>query len=308
MLKSKFDMKKALQKYHLLNISVLFLALFFALPDVSAQMVRKRKINRKFRKCSDIGKVKVKKTKMSREMRQKLSARYANIDLSYRKITKKSGNKNDENKTIVNQESINKNTASELSIVNPELENGVQSTPILLQKKGNSTDSHLEIDVEENSEEPIVQKTESVEKKEIEEIPAEDFSIVKEEVEEKIIESKVTEKKKRVGNIWYTSDEAIAEDIPTLPFINDDDELSASDIEILKKAAAQLRYGFVLELQEHFSQDDIDSGANMPYKRCNRIKSYLVHKLGADANSIYIQSFFNNRKTDPKRIQIMIKN
>ena len=124
-------------------------------------------------------------------------------------------------------------------------------------------------------------------------------------VKEEVI---VEKKKKRTGNVWYVSDEAIADEIEALPFENDTDKLSNSDIEILKKAAAQVRYGFALELQEHFNQEDIDSGRNVSYKRANRLKSYLVHTLGVDSNAIYLNSFFDNRKTDEKRIQIVIKN
>jgi len=290
-------MKKILQKYRLLTIGILFFALFFTLPDASAQMVRKRKINRKFRKCSDIGKVKVKKTKMSRQMRQELTARYANINLSYRKISKKNTSQSTTSQDFVNQESVNKNTASELNIINTDIEIGTETTPILFQKEEN-TENH-QLDIAQNSQitSQNIQELDDVVK--IEE---------KENKDELIENLEIPEEEKRVGNVWYVSDEAIADEIDTLPFENDEDDLSASDIEILKKAAAQVRYGFSLELQEHFNQDDIDSGKNVSYKRANRLKSYLVHKLGVDANAIYLNSFFDNRKTDPKRIQIVIKN
>lgn len=299
-------MKKILQKYRLLNIGILFFALFFALPDASAQMVRRRKINRKFRKCSDIGKVKVKKTKMSRQMRQKLSARYANINLSYRSISKKSTSQSTANQDFVNQESINKNTASELSIANKNVEIGKETNLILFQKEENIANSQPDIKVisqkaSSNNSKIIAQNTQKINNSVVIEKEEENTNEVVEDLE-------IPEKEKRSGNVWYISDEAMGDEISPLPFQNDDDDLSPADIEILKKAAAQVRYGFSLELQEHFNQEDIDSGKNISYKRANRLKSYLVHKLGVDANAIYLNSFFDNRKTDPKRIQIVIKN
>jgi hypothetical protein len=295
-------MKKLLKKYRLLKIGVVLFAFFLILPDASAQMVRSRKVNRKFRKCSDIGKVKVKKTKMSRQMKQKLIDRYANINLSYRTINKKSSSKTTKNKNVSAQENINNNTASELSIANADIETGSETKPILLQENETVETKQVQAEVQQNT--AILKKEDSIIEEKtvsVEEVITTEKNIVK-------IEEVLVEKKKTTGNVWYVSDEAIADEIKDLPFENDNDELSNSDIETLKKAAAQVRYGFSIELQEHFNQEDIDSGKNVSYKRANRLKSYLVHTLGVDSNAIYLNSFFDNRKTDPKRIQIVIKN
>ncbi|WP_027001117.1 hypothetical protein [Hugenholtzia roseola] len=108
------------------------------------------------------------------------------------------------------------------------------------------------------------------------------------------------------GSVWYTSEKPVAPTLSPLPFIGDEDELSAADIEILKMAAKYTRYGYTVEINEYLSKQEIEEGKNEPYKRSNRLKSYLIAHLGAVSEDIYINSKVRESGDILRRIEVRI--
>jgi hypothetical protein len=108
------------------------------------------------------------------------------------------------------------------------------------------------------------------------------------------------------GSVWYTSEKPVAPSLSPLPFIGDEDELSAADIEVLKIAAKYTRYGYTVEINEYLSHEEIAQGKNEPYKRSNRLKSYLIAHLGAVSEDIYINSKVRESGDILRRIEVRI--
>lgn len=103
--------------------------------------------------------------------------------------------------------------------------------------------------------------------------------------------------------LWYTSPAAVVPTLKPLYFGKPDDELSADDWKILRKAAEYVKYGYAIKLEEFIPKKDLEAGI-VPYERMNRIKSMIANKLKISPHDIYIESAADG--TGRKRVEVII--